>query len=255
MSLLSIMPTRSFPLGGVATAAENLIQQPFISGRQPETWQSVMTRSACADRFAFTVVASVPAERRETVARLNELALNHAHTLLSARNLPANAIGPLHELTAQAVEHMAFSSTPEEFREKWVLAENLPHFARALSLWSSPALVEKHMPLACALFQRVGALPLSHSGYNLQMSRMLTLLDMAIASSAREGKRDLIARICELWKSGYPNWLAISARWQGVAETLASAVETEGVERTQIVTENAFANSYCRRLIDDASQK
>jgi hypothetical protein len=226
---------------GVATAAEKLIAQPFIPGRQPEAWQSVMTRAACAGRFAFTVVAHTPEDRRDTVARLNELALDHAFKLLTARNLPAQAQAPFHKLTAQAVQHMGFDPNPDEFREKWALSENLPDFARALALWSSPALVEKHMPLACALFQRVGVLPLSHSSYNLQMSRMLTLLDMAIASSAREGKRDLIARICELWKSGYPNWLAISARWQGVAETLASAVETEGVERTQIVTENAFA--------------
>ncbi|MGD0023835.1 MAG: hypothetical protein ABSC37_04270, partial [Xanthobacteraceae bacterium] len=237
-------------VSGVATAAVKLIAQPFISGRQPEGWQSVMTRSACADRFAFTVVASVPAERRETVARLNEFALDHAFTLLSARNPPANAIGPLHEVTAQAVEHMGFSSTAEEFREKWALAENLPDFARALALWSSPALVEKHMPLACALFQRVGALPLSHSSYNVQMSRMLTLLDMAIASSAQAGTRNLISCICELWKSAYRDWLAISTRWEGVAETLASAVETEGAGRAQIVAEKAFANSYCRRLID-----
>jgi hypothetical protein len=131
-------------VSGVATAAERLIAQPFISGRQPETWQSVLTRSACADRFAFTVVASVPADRRDAVVRLNELALDHAFTLLSARNAPSNAIAPIHELTAQAVEYMGFSSTLEEFREKWALAEDLPHFARALALWSSPVLVEKH---------------------------------------------------------------------------------------------------------------
>jgi hypothetical protein len=237
-------------VSGVAKAAEMLIAQPFVSGRQPEAWQSVMTRSACADRFAFTVVSNTPADKREIVARLNELALAHAFTLLSARNPPANASRPLHELTAQAVEHMGFSSTPEKFREKWALAKNLADFPRSLALWSSPALVEKHMQLACALFQRIGALPLSYSSYNLQMSRMLTLLDIAIASSAQAGKRDLVLRVCQLWKSAYRDWLAISKQGEGIAEALASAVETEGVERAQIVAEKAFAHSYCRRLID-----
>jgi hypothetical protein len=237
-------------VSGVATAAQKLIAQPFISGRQPEAWQSVMTRAACAGRFAFAVVANTPEDRRGAVARLNELALDHAFLLLSARSLPAQAAAPFHELTAQAIEHMGFVSDPEEFRERWALAENLPSFARALALWSSPALVEKHMLLACALFERVGVLPLSRSSYNLQMSRLLTLLDMAIAASARAGKRDLISRICQLWKSAYRDWPLISTRWESIAETLASAVEMEGAERDQIVADKAFAHSYCRRLID-----
>ena len=235
---------------GVATAANELIAQPFISGRQPEKWQSVMTRSACAGRFAFAVVAGTPTQRRSEVAQLNELALDHAFRLLSARNPPSNAAAVFHELAAQAVEQMGFSSTPEELREKWALAGALPDFARALALWSSSALVEKHMPLACTLFQRVGALPLSRDSYNLQMSRMLTLLDAAIGSGALVEKRDLVSRICELWTSVYRDWLPISARWEGIAKTLASAVETEGAERDQIVADKAFINSYCRRLIE-----
>jgi hypothetical protein len=242
-------------VSGVAAAAEKLIAQPFISGRQSETWQSVLTRSACADRFAFTVVANMPAGRRDAVARLNELALDHAFALLSARNPPSNPVSPLHELTAQAVERIGFSSAPEEYREKWARAEDLPHFARALAIWSSPPLVEKHKQLACDLFQRVSVPPLSHGTYNLQMSRMLTLLDIAIASSAREGKSDLISCIRDLWKSAYRDWLTINTQWDDIAERLASAVTIDGSERAQIVADRVFDNSYCRRLIDQASQR
>jgi hypothetical protein len=105
------------------------------------------------------------------------------------------------------------------------------------------------------LFQRVGLLPLSHSSYNLQMSRMLTLLDMAIASSAQVGKTDLLSCITQLWKSAYRDWLAISTQWEGIAETPASAVETEGARLAQIVAEKGFANSYCRRLIDQGQRR
>jgi hypothetical protein len=177
---------------GVAQAADKLIAQPFVSGRQPEAWRSVMTRAACAGRFAFKVVASVPQDQRETVARLNELALEHAFKVLSAHDLPVQSATSFHELTAQAVQHMEWTSNPDELREKWALTEDLPDFARALALWSSPALVEKHQDLACRLFERVCALPLSRGSYNLQMSRMLTLLDMALAASARTGKSELI---------------------------------------------------------------
>jgi hypothetical protein len=237
-------------VSGVATAALKLIAQPFISDRQPEAWQSIMTRSACAGRFAFAVVDNTPPERRDTVARLNELALAHAFALLSARNPPMNAIPPLHELTAQAVEHMGFASEPDRFREQWALAEDFPDFARALALWSSPVLVDKHKQLARVLFQRVGVPPLSPRTYNLQMSRMLTLLDMAIASSAKAKRIDLLSCLIELWRSTYGEWLPISARWERIAEILASAVDGEGAARDQIVADTAFANSYCRRLID-----
>jgi hypothetical protein len=240
---------------GIAEVTKTLAEQPFISGRDPETWQSVISRSAYAGRFAFTVVKSTPAERRDTVARLNELTLIHAFMLLSASNPPANGIKTFHELTAQAVEHMAFCPDPEKCREDWASAENLPDFARALALWASPALVEKHKQLASDLFRRVCALPLSRSSYSVQLSRMLTLLDMAVASSAGAERLDLLSWISELWRLAYRDWLEICNPYEGTAETLISAVQTDGQERAQIVADKAFAASYCRRLIDAGQRR
>jgi len=84
------------------------------------------------------------------------------------------------------------------------------------------------------------------------MSCMLTLLDMALASSARAGKSKLILRARRLWASGYRDWLPISTRWERIAEKLALAIETKGAERAEIIAEEGFANSYCRRLLDAA---
>jgi hypothetical protein len=240
-------------VAGVAVAAEKLIAQPFISGRQPEIWQSIITRAACAGRFAFSVVANTPEHRRHTVVRLNELALDHAFKLLSARNLPAQSAASFYQLTAQAVQHMEIVSNPDEVREKWALAGTLDDLARALALWSSPPLVERHRALACDLFERVCVPPTSRSAYNLQMSRMLTLLDIAVASGARIGKSDLIDCVRQLWTSSYHEWLAISGRWQGIAEKLILAVQTNGPERAEIIADAAFVNSYCRRLIDNGA--
>jgi hypothetical protein len=237
-------------VSGVARAAERLIAQPFFPGRQPKAWQSIMTRAVCAGRFAFKVVAAMPEDRREPVAQLNELALEHAFKLLSARNLPVQSATSFHELTAQAIQHMEWTTKPDDFREKWALAEDLPGFARALALWSSPPLTEKLQDLACRLFERVCALPLSRGSYNLQMSRMLTLLDMAVASSAQASKSELIVRARRLWASGYRDWRPISTRWEGIAEKLALAIGTDGAERAEIIADEAFANSLCRRLIN-----
>jgi hypothetical protein len=234
---------------GVAKAVERLIVQPFSSGRQPETWQSIMTRAACAGRVVFTVVASTPEHRRDTVARLNALGLEHAFKLLSAQNRPAQSETSFYQFTAQAVQHMDIASNPDEVRERWALAESLDDFSRALALWSSPTLVERHKELAYNLFEQVCVPPLSRNAYNLQMSRMLTLLDMAVASCARAHKSDLIDCVRQLWASSYQSWLTISDRWQRIAEKLILAVQTNGSERDEIIADETFANTYCRRLI------
>jgi hypothetical protein len=200
-------------VSGVAQAAAKLWTQPFISARQPEIWQSVVTRAACAGRFAFAVVAGMPEQQRDKVRQLNELAIDHAFNILSARALPIRSTSPFHQLSTQAVHHMAFTSNPDEMREKWALAENLPDFVRALSLWASPALVAKHRELASNLFLKVCDLPLSRASYDLQMSRMLTLLDSAMASAFRLGKTDEIPQIKNLWTSGYSHWRTVTESW------------------------------------------
>jgi hypothetical protein len=154
-------------VSSTAVAAERLMAQPFIPDRQSGPWQSIMTRAACAGRFAFAVVASTPEAQRDLVKKLNELALDHAFKLLSARNLPTQSADTFHRLSIQAVRHMEMATKPDTVRERWSLTKDLPDFARALALWSSPALVEKHKALARDLFQRVCVTPLSRGSYNL----------------------------------------------------------------------------------------
>lgn len=77
---------------------------------------------------------------------------------------------------------------------------------------------------------------------------------MALAASARAGKSELILRARRFWASGYHDWLPISARYEGISEKLAVAIETNGAERGEIIADEAFANSYCRRLFDVAQR-
>jgi hypothetical protein len=237
-------------VGGVAKAAEWLIEQPFISGRRPDAWQAVTTRAACACRFAFMVVSSVAEERRETVTQLNSLALDFTFKLMSARNLPDRSGPQFHQLMTQAVGHMQMLPDPDMLREKWALASALPYSVRALAIWSSPSLVEKHQRLARDLFRGTCTLPMSRGGYNLGMSHMLTLLDLAIASAAGAQKSDLISDIKRLWVESYADWMPIAPQYESIAEKLVLAIERDGPERTEIVNDAVFASSLCRRLID-----
>lgn len=83
-------------------------------------------------------------DQQPKVVRLNELALEHTFILLSARNLPVQSATSFYRLTVQAVQHVQLARNAEELRTSWVLSEGLSDFARALALWASPSLVEKH---------------------------------------------------------------------------------------------------------------
>ena len=239
----------SFLVSGVAQAATALMAQPFIAARRPEAWQSILTRAACAYRFALMVVAGVPEVKRNSVTTLNTLALEHAFTILSQGPIPAQASQAFFSLTTQAVHAMYYQPSPDDVREAWGLAQTLPDFARALALWSSPVLVAKHRALASDLFCRLGNLPLSQGGLDLHMSQMVSLLDMAISSCATAGRTDVIAEIVSLWREAYKDWHAINDTWAESAAMLAGAVAADGPDRVQLLADRSFAQSYCVQLI------
>ncbi|MGB9646570.1 MAG: hypothetical protein WCB44_15815, partial [Stellaceae bacterium] len=239
----------SFLVSGVAQASTALIAEPFIAARKPEAWQSVMTRAAFADRFALMVAATMPEAKRHTVTTLNALALEHAFAILSYGQVPAQASETFFRLTTLAVHNMRYDSSPDDLRQAWSLAELLPDFARALALWSSPTLVTKHKALASDLFCRVGALPLPQGGQDLQMSQMLSLLDMAVSSCAAAGRADLITHVISLWRTAYKDWHAINDTWAESAAMLAGAVTADGPGRAQLRAGPTFAGSYCALLI------
>lgn len=239
----------------LAKASNGLLVQPFIAARRPEAWQSMVTRAACADLFVLIVVENVPQALRVEVAQLNEFAIERALTIL-CRLLPKQSqLGIFDQLTSGAVCQMALCQTPDDLRRLWGLTQDLPDFARALALWSSPALVERHKELASALFRRVGQLPLSNNERNQQFSRMLSLLDCAIAFCASGGRRDLISWTRWLWDEVYQDWRTITdRRWEHAATMLAAAVERDGEERVAVLADTTFARSYCRQLIGTAQQ-
>jgi hypothetical protein len=239
----------SFLVDGVAQAATALMAQPFIAARKPEAWQSIMTRASCADLFGLMVVATVMEAKRDSVIELNKLALEHAFTILSYGRIPVQASQTFFRLTTQAVHGMRYQPSPDNVREAWGLAETLPDFARALALWSSPALVSKHKALASGLFCRVGALPLSQHGQDLQMTQMICLLDVAISSCATAARTDLVACVVSLWRTAYKDWHAINDAWAGTAATLAGAVGANGPERAQLLADPSFAQSFCVQLV------
>jgi hypothetical protein len=242
-------------VGPLAKASLRLLAQPFIAVRQPTEWQSIVTRSACADIFALMVVACVPEGRRDGVLTLNGLALGHVFELLRGPLPEQHPPRVFHQLVARAVHQMNYQKDADSLRRSWALADDLPAFPRALALWSSAALVEAHAALAFELLRRVGELPLSLSRIDDQLSHLLTLLDVAVAASAAAGKHDLLSSITKAWDEIYKDWLRITGRFAHAAELLAAAVAKDGPERAAMLADPAWAHSVCRHLIDSGSPK
>jgi len=237
-------------VSGIASASNRVIAIPFASSRHPDAWQSVITRAACAMRFVFRVVASVPEDQRESVAQLNGLALTHSLKLLCVSNLLPVSEETVFRLVNEANFYIEWTSESDKIRELWALNANVDSFARALALWSSPILVDKHTTLACQLFGQVCVVPLSRDNYNLQMSRMVSMLDMAIACCVQRGDAEMTNRIKEMWSSGYRDWKPISPRWETMAEKLERAINSDGPERAEIIADETLARTQCRRVID-----
>ena len=76
-----------------------------------------------------------------------------------------------------------------------------------------------------ALFRRTAELPLSRGARGLQVSRMLTLLDLAISTCAQADRQDFIRDLIELWTEVYKDWQPFFAQSSNAGETMALAVE------------------------------
>jgi hypothetical protein len=185
--------------------------------------QSALARAACAYLFALMVVACAPEADRAKVEKLNRLIIDHVLNLLCARNPDARSLQLLFKLTARTVFQMSYDNDGDNLRRQWAVAEELPTFARALALWSSSALAEEDKALAAALFRRTAELPLSRGARGLQVSRMLTLLDLAVSASIEAGRQDLVRDLIGLWAEVYKDWQSIFPQWANTAETMAAA--------------------------------
>jgi hypothetical protein len=196
-----------------------------------------------------------PEGRRDEVVILNGLALAHIFDLLRGPLPEQHPPRVFHQLVARAVHQMAYQKDADHLRRKWALADDLPAFARAMALWSSPALVEAHTALAFDLLRRVGELPLSKSHLDDQLSRLLTLLDVAVAASAGAGKQDVLSSITKAWDEIYKDWMGVTDRFTHAAGMLVVAVSKDGPERAKILAEPAWAHSMCRHLIENGPVK
>jgi hypothetical protein len=140
-------------------AAEKLLDEPFVAARRSTQWQSAAARTACAASFAMTVVEQMPSERRNEVQKLSELALDHAYAVL-ARTADYPAV-PLDQMARDAVHQLGLYEVFRDRRVKWIEANNLPPFARALAIWASPDDALGRQVLASQLFRDVARLPSS----------------------------------------------------------------------------------------------
>lgn len=235
---------------GLVEAAGPILEQPFIAARQPTRWQSALSRSACACMFAMTVAFEMPKERRNDVKYLTIKSIEHARKIFCADVSGENYADVLDYLARMAQYAVSFLPNSDKIRQQWVLEDNFPIFVRALMLWSAPHLAQQNEPLAFCLFRRVAELPLTRAAEDLYMSRLLSLLDIAIGSNWVAERYDQLPKIAEIWSEVYLLWdESTNGRWGGTAKTLINALSGDCDDRVALLSDQSFSRFYCRQII------
>jgi hypothetical protein len=230
-------------------AAVNAMAQPFLSARKPEYWANLLSSAAYAYRFALVAVHFASAIPGSGALLLRDLALSHTFTLLTYGQISSRARTLFFRLTMEALRSLKDLPDPEVTLEQWAVSEALPLPARALALWSSPALVDRHRALAYHLFLQTGLLPSSRSEFDLALTQLINLADTAIAAASRSERQDLIQEVVAQWDKAYESWMPITRKWSNCAAKLAMAVTNEGPDRHWLLEELAFSNSACTTLV------
>jgi hypothetical protein len=226
-----------------------LIDQPFLRSRQELRWDSATTRLAMCHLFALFVVEATPENHAHEVRRTRQLAVGKARDLLERVGEFASDDRCIDLLIQSAVWHLAQDEISNTDRAAWARSSELPTYARALCLWSDAEHAARAPRLAAALFRAVGEAPWSANALDIPFSRLVNLLDIAVAHGmGSEHEAVLLGKVSKLWNEVLPSWPAqVSAKWRDTPDKLISAIRHDGDDRAWLLASDEFTSAYCAR--------
>lgn len=231
-------------------AADALLDEPYLADRQSVRWQSALLRSTALAIFALLVVSEIPAERRPETSTLAGFALDHAREVL----IQGEVIGARQELSDRlaglAIWRMAQDPSLTPRLPNWADEECLPIIVRAMAAWSSPPYIEANVKCACRLFVEAGQPPLSRRGIDGSFDQLMSLLDIAVATTAQLNDRSYEYPLVDAWSEVIEEWPDQRVRWRNAADWLLQAMKSKGVERDALLSNPAFQESRCRQAIE-----
>lgn len=232
----------SLALEQLAIAGEELIDEPFIAGRQFERWSSAVGRLTCADLWALYVIAATPPALGDQVDHLQKLVTDHAAFLFRRAGASYHDQGDMMGRLALTV----VDRLPDATASEWALDATLPDYLRVLAAWSSPAFVRDYPETAANLLAQVAAKPLSLHGCDRQINRLVTFVDWIVARAWKRQDHASMSHLTSAWLSCRKNWTdVLRGPLFDAPSWLWTALQEDGEARTQLLADGRFAKTAC----------
>lgn len=232
----------SLVLEHLVTAGEELIDEPFIAGRQFERWSSAVGRLTCADLWALYVIVATPPALADQVDHLRKLAIHHTAFLFRRAGARYHDQGDMMgRLALTVVDHL-----PEATVSEWALDATLPDYLRVLAAWNSPAFMRDHPETAAALLAQIAVKPLSAHGYDRQINRLVTFVDWIVARAWKRQDHACMSHLVKAWLLCRQNWTdVLRGSLLDAPSWFWTALQKEGEARTQLLADGRFAKTAC----------
>ncbi|PWQ97010.1 hypothetical protein, partial [Leucothrix pacifica] len=168
------------------------------------------------------------------------LAQNNWAAPHDTRNLLDTLLGQLIWLSWSFSEKLKL----KDFRTEWLKNPHLPCHVKALTIWSSARHVLKNTNHATSLLQELAEIPLNDSLETQQLNRILTVIDVGIASAFKENELRVLPLLHDFWQKITVTWgNKLPVYLLKVTHDLVESIEKKDTNHG-ILSEDGFRESY-----------
>lgn len=232
-----------------------LTSTPYLHVITPNIWRDRIGQLALTNLFPLLCIdysdkckhdfSMLISYGIDGVFEVLSLAQNNWSTPHKTRSLLDTLLGQLTWLLWNFREELS----PKDFRSQWIQSNLLPCHSKALVIWSSPVHVSKHTDYAISLLQELADIPLNDTLETEQLNRILTIMDVAIASAFRDNALDTLPTLHNAWRAIYDAWgERVPAYLKHLTHDLEEVMNSKNIDRS-ILKNTGFENSYCLRYL------
>lgn len=226
------------------------LKQPFAVALNPTFTNNVLLSTAYAYMFAFIVVGIGGETNKDAVHTLRQQVMKNTKELLESDIAVAYLPGQfVLELSANLVHSLTTDSPDKATIKAHVQNVRLPAICRALSIWSAPDIAAADLTLASQLFYQSAEYNPNREPHT-QLNQLLSLADLAVATSAKAEQIALTNKVIEIWDNIVKSPMQIPEPWKNFPKKLSSAIQAEGAERCWLLSEPSLKNAASKIFLE-----
>lgn len=238
-----------------------LTASPYLHATAQTTWRNHIGQLALTNLFPLLCIDYSDKEQHDLSVLANYSIDGALETLLLAQNnwsAPHDTKNLLDTLLRQLIWlswNFGEKLNLKDFRAEWITNSRLPDHVKALAVWSSTMHVLKDTHYAISLLQKLAEKPLNDSLDTQQLNRILTVIDVGIASAFKENKLEALPFLHEFWSTVLNSWKdKIPAYLIPLTHDLVEAIQSKEIGQG-ILNEDGFENSYSINYVKQLDYK